>query len=207
MSLSPQNGPSQPIAFQLRQARWRGSFDAAPQRQTSGEQSSMQPKAITFVVALATSTLFVALIAGGILLSNYNRAEAQAAKSKPPAGPSKKAPVADPEAAAAALTAGAGLTAGTLLCFAVVGVIAFIMWLMPIVIAFARGHPDTVAIVCVCFFFGWTFIGWAIAFIWSVKHFQPPQALNISVGNVGQTATPQDVRIQDVGDRNPFDFG
>jgi hypothetical protein len=43
--------------------------------------------------------------------------------------------------------------------------------LLPVVIAIWRGHPDTLAISLVAIFLGWTFLGWFIALIWSVKSF------------------------------------
>ncbi len=69
--------------------------------------------------------------------------------------------------------AGAGAAAGT--CAIVsFGLIAFgILFLsaIPIVIALYRGHPDTAGISLVSIFLGWTFIGWILALVWSVKSF------------------------------------
>lgn len=47
----------------------------------------------------------------------------------------------------------------------VLGVIAFEM--LPWLIAVMRGHNETMPIFLVCFFLGWTGIGWLIALIWA----------------------------------------
>jgi hypothetical protein len=60
-------------------------------------------------------------------------------------------------------------TGGILICGS--GVLLVLGCLLPTIIARARGHPDTVAITIVSFVFGWSCIGWWIAFIWAVKAF------------------------------------
>lgn len=68
--------------------------------------------------------------------------------------------------------------------------------IMPIAIAIYRSHPDTLAIVIITVFFGWTCIGWWIALIWAVKAFPKQSTVNVNVG--GNTSR---------GDNsNPFDF-
>jgi hypothetical protein len=60
-------------------------------------------------------------------------------------------------------------TGGILICGS--GVLLVLVCLLPTIIALARGHPDTVPITIVSFVFGWSCIGWWIAFIWAVKAF------------------------------------
>jgi hypothetical protein len=52
---------------------------------------------------------------------------------------------------------------------------ACLVWILPIIIAFMRGHPDVVAITAVDLLFGWSFIGWGIALVWSIKAFMRPE--------------------------------
>lgn len=44
-------------------------------------------------------------------------------------------------------------------------------FLLPVIVAVVRGHPDTAAITLVTLFFGCTFLGWAVALIWAIKSF------------------------------------
>jgi hypothetical protein len=64
---------------------------------------------------------------------------------------------------------GVKVAGGVGLTFLIVfGVVSFLMQCLPIVIAFARGHPSRWAIAAVSFFLGWTCIGWVIALVWSL---------------------------------------
>ena len=45
--------------------------------------------------------------------------------------------------------------------------ILIVVHFLPAVIAIIRGHHNVVAIILVNILFGWTFIGWGIALIWS----------------------------------------
>jgi uncharacterized membrane protein YbhN (UPF0104 family) len=55
------------------------------------------------------------------------------------------------------------------------GVIVLLLLLvgyfLPFTIALARKHVDSTAIFVLNLFLGWTFIGWVIALVWSVKKF------------------------------------
>ena len=44
-----------------------------------------------------------------------------------------------------------------------------LLYFLPAIIAFARGHHNRIAIFIVNFLFGWSGIGWIIAFIWSLS--------------------------------------
>jgi uncharacterized RDD family membrane protein YckC len=48
-----------------------------------------------------------------------------------------------------------------------VGVCGLLFSLLPFMIAVARGHSNKAPIFLVCFFFGWTVVGWVIALIWA----------------------------------------
>jgi hypothetical protein len=45
----------------------------------------------------------------------------------------------------------------------------FVMYFLPSIIAFARSKRDTVAILLLNFFLGWTMIGWVVALVWALK--------------------------------------
>lgn len=45
----------------------------------------------------------------------------------------------------------------------------FVMYFLPAIIAFARSKRDTVAILTLNFFLGWTMIGWVVALVWALK--------------------------------------
>ena len=42
-----------------------------------------------------------------------------------------------------------------------------VVTLLPIAVARYRGHPNTIPIVLVTLFFGWTLVGWVGALAWS----------------------------------------
>lgn len=46
-------------------------------------------------------------------------------------------------------------------------VIVLFLYLLPTFIAGCRGHHNTLAIGALNILFGWTLLGWAVAFIWS----------------------------------------
>ena len=45
----------------------------------------------------------------------------------------------------------------------------FVMYFLPSILAFARNKRDTLAIVILNFFLGWTMIGWVVALVWALK--------------------------------------
>ncbi len=45
----------------------------------------------------------------------------------------------------------------------------FVMYFLPSIIAFARSKRDTLPILLLNFFLGWTMIGWAVALVWALK--------------------------------------
>lgn len=50
---------------------------------------------------------------------------------------------------------------------AVLCVVGFFFFCLPVIVALVRGHPSWAAIFLLWLFFGWTVIGWLIALIWS----------------------------------------
>jgi len=49
----------------------------------------------------------------------------------------------------------------------------FVLYFLPAIIAIARSKRDTVSIVVLNFFLGWTAIGWVIALVWALKQDMP----------------------------------
>ena len=47
-------------------------------------------------------------------------------------------------------------------------ILVFVIYFIPGIIAINRNHKNIVAIILINLFFGWTFIGWFIALIWSI---------------------------------------
>jgi hypothetical protein len=48
-------------------------------------------------------------------------------------------------------------------------VLSLAFYFLPTIIALIRKQRNTLAIFLLNFFLGWTFIGWVVALIWSVK--------------------------------------
>ena len=50
----------------------------------------------------------------------------------------------------------------------IVVLIILVLYIIPSVIGMLRGHHNKAAIIAVNLLLGWTFIGWVVAFVWSV---------------------------------------
>lgn len=48
------------------------------------------------------------------------------------------------------------------------GFVLFILYFVPTIIAFKKGKKNKGAITALNIILGWTFVGWIIAFIWSL---------------------------------------
>jgi hypothetical protein len=88
----------------------------------------------------------------------------------------------------------AGAAVGVLVFVIAICVGAFALWALPIIIAFMRGHPDIVAIAAIDLLFGWSFIGWGIALVWSLKAFMRPEFYQGA--GYSPPPPPPDVRFQ-----------
>ena len=49
----------------------------------------------------------------------------------------------------------------------------FVLYFLPTIIALARSKRDTVSILLLNLFLGWTAIGWVIALVWAAKQDVP----------------------------------
>jgi hypothetical protein len=67
---------------------------------------------------------------------------------------------------------GLGLSAFMIFCIVVI----FCLYWLPAINGFNRKHRNAVPILLVNFFFGWTFIGWVVALIWSSSDNVPAPA-------------------------------
>ena len=54
--------------------------------------------------------------------------------------------------------------------------LGFVLYFLPAIIAFARSKRDSVAILVLNFFLGWTAVGWIIALVWALKQDAPAVA-------------------------------
>lgn len=53
------------------------------------------------------------------------------------------------------------------------GLLAFAIYLLPAIIASNRKHHNAGAILALNLLLGWTFLGWAAAFVWACTAVQP----------------------------------
>jgi Superinfection immunity protein len=49
------------------------------------------------------------------------------------------------------------------------GLVAFLLYFLPTIVAFVRGHHHRVGILLLNFFFGWSGLGWIVALVWSLS--------------------------------------
>ena len=47
------------------------------------------------------------------------------------------------------------------------GLLAFVIYFLPAIVAASRGHHNSNAIFLLNLFLGWTFLGWVLALVWS----------------------------------------
>lgn len=52
--------------------------------------------------------------------------------------------------------------------------VAGLLYFVPAVTAFVRGHPNRVAILLLNVLLGWTFFGWAGALVWAATNTRKP---------------------------------
>ncbi len=52
----------------------------------------------------------------------------------------------------------------------------FVLYFLPTIIALIKSKRDTVAILLLNLFLGWSVIGWIIALVWAAKHDVPAVA-------------------------------
>lgn len=81
-------------------------------------------------------------------------------------------PVATPAVSTSTAGSAAGLSVFMIFCIAVL----FVFYWLPAMNGFRRKHRNAVPILLVNFFFGWTFIGWVVALIWSASDNTPVAA-------------------------------
>lgn len=90
--------------------------------------------------------------------------------------------------ATAALADDGSAAAGAAVFF----IVLLVMYFIPSVVAVMRKHRQTGAIIATNFFFGWTFIGWVLALIWSLTASERSQTIIIQ-----QTSGPINNPVQD----------
>jgi hypothetical protein len=81
--------------------------------------------------------------------------------------------------------AAAGLVGGLVVLGILLG-----MYLLPTIIAAARGHRQTGAIAGLNILLGWTVLGWIGSFVWSLTTPAPPQTIIIQQAAPAATQPP-----------------
>lgn len=61
----------------------------------------------------------------------------------------------------------------------ILGCIVILIYLLPSVIAWWRGHRSEDSIVVINLFLGWTFVGWVIALAWAVGDARAKNTANV----------------------------
>ncbi len=59
---------------------------------------------------------------------------------------------------------------GVLIVFAVLGILSFLLYFLPLIVGIYRNHSQIGPIAVINILFGWTFIGWVVAFAWCVSN-------------------------------------
>lgn len=59
---------------------------------------------------------------------------------------------------------------GVLIVFALLGILSVLLYFLPLIVALYRNHPQVGPIAVINILFGWTFIGWVVAFAWCVSN-------------------------------------
>ena len=52
----------------------------------------------------------------------------------------------------------------------------FVMYFLPVIVALVKSRRDTLSILLLNLFLGWTFIGWMVALVWAFKPETPAVA-------------------------------
>lgn len=58
--------------------------------------------------------------------------------------------------------------------FAVWIILGLVVYFVPTMVAFKKKHLNKTAILLLNLFLGWTFVGWVVALVWSVKKTDKP---------------------------------
>jgi len=45
----------------------------------------------------------------------------------------------------------------------------FVMYFLPVIVALLKSRRDTLSLLLLNLFLGWTFIGWVVALVWAFK--------------------------------------
>lgn len=89
--------------------------------------------------------------------------------------------------------AGAAVGGFLLLVAIVIGtILAAGLYFLPCIIAFARKKSNSIAILALNLFLGWSFIGWIIAMVWALTNDTPTQQMIVyqQAPHAAQAQTP-----------------
>lgn len=69
------------------------------------------------------------------------------------------------------------------------------VYLLPWLIAFGRGHHNTLAIFALNLLGGWTFIGWLISLVWALAAVQKKVRVELRCARCGATSSDRAARF------------
>lgn len=72
-----------------------------------------------------------------------------------------------------AVSAGVGAAAAAI-PIGFMQVVVLVLYLLPGIVAWERGHQSRGAVLVLNIFLGWTFIGWVLALVWAMVHQDKP---------------------------------
>lgn len=107
--------------------------------------------------------------------STFDETDSAAELEPDAAGMPSSAATAEP-IPAADRTAVAAVGGGLVSLFVVAGLFLLGIYFLPTIIAILRKHPNLLPIVALNLLIGWTFVGWVVAFVWSLTS-QAPQTI------------------------------
>lgn len=118
-------------------------------------------------------------VAGLVVVTGHSPAQTARSSATPRAeagtSPTGEGDQRTPEQKAADAEAGAAFLGMGLLGFVCLMVAGLVLTLLPGFIAMLRGHQNTAAIFVLCFFLGWTVLGWIIAMVWAFTAVERPR--------------------------------
>lgn len=75
--------------------------------------------------------------------------------------------------------------------------VALVVYFLPGIIASRRGHPNTMPVLVVNFFFGWTLLGWVGALAWSLSSIPGPVPRAVLVSGSGSNGLSRAVAAEE----------
>lgn len=137
--------------------------------------SSKAKIAVGCAIALAIPILLIAAIAVGLFLKSFNDARVERQLTVWQAiGEWRASSVAEEAALTPAERDRRDMNASAKMMACPVAILMLGGYMVPLLIAIKRKHPQVAAIGAVNIFLGWSFLGWVIALAWSLTNENGP---------------------------------